>query len=642
MDFKISKNAPCPCNSGLKYKKCCMENLTKEQERYYGLLQKENLIKEKLVGWAHNDFGEEELDKYAYEFDKKTFGELISKGDSLHFFDWFFMEAVDKEKGEKILNIIINEFPHLFEQEEIEIMKEWLNTQSGIFEVQDINEEDWKISIKEVFTNKEYEIRDRKASEYVVKGDIIFGRVQNVFLNCYLSGAVSTYPRFHVADQLKKFVGEKYENEKKKKPDLTYEEFMNSNSKILNDFIPEKPRFVTESDEDIKFCEAVYSVDLNHMDKILNWFEDNEDYVVTSVDYGKEFKSAQIVYVNKKNDNVGNNENRPKFRMMSHYINKKGEKIKSDGNVNIKGDNLKIFSMSEDVFRKITGDLKDNFDDYLKLECEDFKSADDVLEENEEGEDIEDEIDDEEFKKAMLEAFVPLNELVLEDNEKVKKIKTLFEKESEYADIFIAIEIPIKSYYDSNKNLKDSEVVKILKDIKENYDKKPEYFKEELAQMIMTMLSQALQSRKEGDKKLTKHELFLALDYVLWSIDNRGHLGQRGYVDWLKDFFGLSSEGRKEFEDDGDEEDIEDEFDDELKEKIGEKFFENYYKEWCDEKILALNNMTPREAIKTKEGKEQLKKLLFDFENMEEHKKRDGEKYFPAVDLIRKELGFWE
>jgi hypothetical protein len=58
---------------------------------------------------------------------------------------------------------------------------------------------------------------------------------------------------------------------------------------------------------------------------------------------------------------------------------------------------------------------------------------------------------------------------------------------------------------------------------------------------------------------------------------------------------------------------------------------------WVDEKIPALDGKTPREALRTPEGKKKVEELLKDFENMEERKKRDGEPYID-IDVLRKML----
>jgi hypothetical protein len=76
---------------------------------------------------------------------------------------------------------------------------------------------------------------------------------------------------------------------------------------------------------------------------------------------------------------------------------------------------------------------------------------------------------------------------------------------------------------------------------------------------------------------------------------------------------------------------------------IGREATSRPFENWIDEKISAIGNITPREAVKTPEGKRRLIDLLKDFENQNERALRRGLKgqdavFFP-VEQIRKELG---
>jgi hypothetical protein len=79
-------------------------------------------------------------------------------------------------------------------------------------------------------------------------------------------------------------------------------------------------------------------------------------------------------------------------------------------------------------------------------------------------------------------------------------------------------------------------------------------------------------------------------------------------------------------------------------EALQEKFFpllsktmEEWAHRWVDESIPALNGKTPREAMKTPEGRAKVEDLLKDFENMEERKRRKGEAYID-IQVIRQML----
>ena len=481
MIFQLSKNSDCPCNSGKKYKLCCIGKLSKEHEQYYGLLHKEGIIKNKLVRWARFYFSNEELDNYVYEFNKKHLIDLESDGQITPFFDWLFLEAIHHDEEKRILNIIIDYYSHVFQPDELSILEEWRdNTQSGIYEVIKTHPEEWTIKIKEVFTNKKYTITDRKASSYVVKGDIMFGRLQKVFSRHYLSGVGQTYPRLHTFEQLKKFINNHFDNEKKKSPNITYEEFMNKNSKILNDFSPEEIKIVSSDNEEVEISEAIYSIDLNNINNILDYFHENQDkFIITDVDFNKnKFNSANIAYKfsSKQKNQMDKNNEEITQRISTHLINKNGKRILVYGSINIQKNKLKINSFSKKSFEEIKDLLNQNLKDYAHFIKEDIQSVSETIEE-------------------------------------------LKNKESNEEDIE-----PISPK-----------------------------FKE-----------------------------------------------------------------------------------------LGKKFLENYYKEWCDMEIPMLRNKTPRETIKTEEGKKAVNNLLLDFENQELHKKRGRLDYVPVEEIIRKELNFYE
>ncbi|KKB96208.1 hypothetical protein SZ25_00705, partial [Candidatus Arcanobacter lacustris] len=61
-----------------------------------------------------------------------------------------------------------------------------------------------------------------------------------------------------------------------------------------------------------------------------------------------------------------------------------------------------------------------------------------------------------------------------------------------------------------------------------------------------------------------------------------------------------------------------------------------HWKNWFDEKIPALNNNTPRQSAKTKDGRELLEALFLQYENFDANK---SNKYNPDINDLKKELG---
>lgn len=139
-----------------------------------------------------------------------------------------------------------------------------------------------------------------------------------------------------------------------------------------------------------------------------------------------------------------------------------------------------------------------------------------------------------EFVQKKSAKFAPLNTLLLEDDERIKEVKTFKEKETEYADLLGPIENAIAAFYSENKTVKDKDAIKAIKNIQYNLDRKLDYFQEPLEKFLLISISLAIKKRKTMNR-----ELWLAFSYVLWCIDNRRMMNySRAYLDWILHFFG--------------------------------------------------------------------------------------------------------
>ncbi len=141
--------------------------------------------------------------------------------------------------------------------------------------------------------------------------------------------------------------------------------------------------------------------------------------------------------------------------------------------------------------------------------------------------------------------FVPIGELLKEDNPQVKEIKTIFNREWEYEDYLGEIEYLIAEFFLKDRTLKDKDVEQAIKNIKKNYRQDLNFFQSKLEKEIVLQLSVVLQ-----EKSITHHELKLVLDYVLWSLDNRSWMSDKqAFVKWLPFFFDLyGTKEKKEYE----------------------------------------------------------------------------------------------
>lgn len=138
--------------------------------------------------------------------------------------------------------------------------------------------------------------------------------------------------------------------------------------------------------------------------------------------------------------------------------------------------------------------------------------------------------------------FVSLGELLLPDNDKIKELKSIYGLEVEYLNFLGPIEFFIANYGLANSKLKDVEVVKALRNLRDNLDKNIDFFKNDLEYNLMMTINVSLQT----NKKITKHELLLIIRHILWAIDNRSWIeNKRAYLNWIANFFHLLDEDQK-------------------------------------------------------------------------------------------------
>jgi tetratricopeptide (TPR) repeat protein len=141
-----------------------------------------------------------------------------------------------------------------------------------------------------------------------------------------------------------------------------------------------------------------------------------------------------------------------------------------------------------------------------------------------------------------VEDELSLSELLVPDTPEVKLIKSIYENEYEYSEYLGEIEYSIAEYYyKENRKVTDKDVIKALKNIKQNRDKPISFFKKALEKEIVKSLVEPLE-----ESPLTDHEFILVLDYVLWVIDNRSWLeDKQAYVKWITYVLGFFSEGEE-------------------------------------------------------------------------------------------------
>ncbi len=189
---KIGRNDPCPCGSGKKYKKCCMEKV-EVQRRYNDA--KQNLLS-KLVDFFLEDRFAEQADELAADYiaimgiedknevDEDDYGNLLSVGlfDAPMEGSSRLVEIFYKEKGE-----------HLPSQER-EILENMLDMTIGIYEVQDYGSGNGFLVENLMEKERFHVVVDEEGMQVIKKWDIIIARVLKIGHENQIMGAVVVLP----------------------------------------------------------------------------------------------------------------------------------------------------------------------------------------------------------------------------------------------------------------------------------------------------------------------------------------------------------------------------------------------------------------------------------------------------------------
>jgi len=193
-DMEIGRNAPCPCGSGRKYKKCCLAKLEPNRDQVWNRLREAyDVLESRLVHYAEKTLGRKGL-REAYneflvwpeegEFDR----ELLDLQGAL-FFSWtIFNWVYDPKECSAELGMIPGATPaELFLKQEgkrlSETEIELINAISGkpfsFFEVVRCDPGE-SFVLKDVLKGEETEVMERKGSASAQSGDILFCRVVRI------------------------------------------------------------------------------------------------------------------------------------------------------------------------------------------------------------------------------------------------------------------------------------------------------------------------------------------------------------------------------------------------------------------------------------------------------------------------------
>lgn len=244
MNHKIGRNDVCPCGSGKKYKKCCMEAeipsstiITSIDFKWRQVRQLEGTIVDRhLIPYATQELPDEVIQCALTECFPEDLPETLKKELWFHqfFLPWFLFNWVPLE------DFGLKQFDpeQTIAQNYVKVHEDRLNSQQKRF-IKAINQSYYSfysvlqvemertLLIKDILLGTTHTIKERQGTHHLTRGDIIFSRIlilddQSVFVGMAPSAVPAAYYN-DLIDFMKWLIEEN--NDAELTPELLREEF---------------------------------------------------------------------------------------------------------------------------------------------------------------------------------------------------------------------------------------------------------------------------------------------------------------------------------------------------------------------------------------------------------------------------------
>ncbi|MFY4775176.1 SEC-C domain-containing protein [Metabacillus sp. RGM 3146] len=162
----IDRNAPCPCGSGKKYKKCCMlkENVVQmsgaKVERF---MQRKQTLVMKIGDFLGNHISFSESQKLQAEFKERS-GNVIPDSSKVGLIDFWIQFFYKFENGLRGIEWFYQENADRLKGEEKEMAKSWTALKPQLIQAVDVSTE--FITFENIFTKDTYKVQNSEKHEF--------------------------------------------------------------------------------------------------------------------------------------------------------------------------------------------------------------------------------------------------------------------------------------------------------------------------------------------------------------------------------------------------------------------------------------------------------------------------------------------
>lgn len=186
---KIGRNDACPCGSGQKYKRCCLDKekaaIVVDDENWQKIRQTEGELVYKLIDYAKHRYGLDAIHEAWEDFTVwKDISEDVPEFENT-FIPWFLFnwipdntDALEAERlpEKQIALLYFEEFPSCCDKYQRIYIQTICNRPYSFFVVLDVVPSK-SLTIRDLFIGEEFTVKEKQGSQSLQRGDIVFARV---------------------------------------------------------------------------------------------------------------------------------------------------------------------------------------------------------------------------------------------------------------------------------------------------------------------------------------------------------------------------------------------------------------------------------------------------------------------------------
>jgi hypothetical protein len=193
--MKISRNAPCPCGSGQKYKKCCLPKEEARDFSYRRISQTYQSLTGKLMNFAENSLGPEAMEEAIDHF--LLWGEELDTMEAIEdlspvmlpwiLFSWYLMDFEIQEldfdiplpADTTVAELYARKRPNKIDDLEFHILESVDRLVFSFHEVTSVSPGSG-FACTDILTGNTHRVTDHGASEYLRQGDVFFCAISRI------------------------------------------------------------------------------------------------------------------------------------------------------------------------------------------------------------------------------------------------------------------------------------------------------------------------------------------------------------------------------------------------------------------------------------------------------------------------------